>query len=154
MFFMKVISWNCRGAGSSPFCRNVHKLIFDYKLDILILLETRVPSNRAVQVSNFGNFEEFVCVEAKGYSGGIWIFWRTRTVNLELLTLNDQVISIGVVPGQKIEWVSTAMYVSPLEKYRKERWNYLGQIGPHIQLPWLLLGDFNQVLYEEEKVGG
>lgn len=33
-------------------------------------------------------------------------------------------------------------------------WQYVRQLGTVIEVPWLLVGDFNQVLSEEDKLGG
>lgn len=45
MLVPRILSWNCRGAGSKAFLRHVSFLAMNYKPAILILLETRVNSS-------------------------------------------------------------------------------------------------------------
>lgn len=48
----------------------------------------------------------------------------------------------------------SAIYASSSPLLREDLWNYLIDIGHLISMPWILIGDFNQILYlEEKKVG-
>ncbi|KAI7994974.1 hypothetical protein LOK49_LG11G01739 [Camellia lanceoleosa] len=47
---LKILIWNCRGAGNSTFRRNIRNLIQSHKLGILVLMETKVL------YSSMGNF--------------------------------------------------------------------------------------------------
>lgn len=38
--------------------------------------------------------------------------------------------------------------------YRMELWSYLKQLGSLMTAPWLVIGDFNQVLHADKKWGG
>lgn len=48
----------------------------------------------------------------------------------------------------------TAIYGSPQWNTRKELWHFIETLIPEPLEPWLLLGDFNEILLEEEKLGG
>lgn len=48
----------------------------------------------------------------------------------------------------------TTIYTSPKAVIRQELWDYLVSLGATIQTPWLLLGDFNQVVDCFEKRRG
>nr|DAD45994.1 TPA_asm: hypothetical protein HUJ06_004224 [Nelumbo nucifera] len=41
----------------------------------------------------------------------------------------------------------------PLEVYGQV-WNEIREIGSSITSPWMVVGDFNEILYPEEKQGG
>lgn len=47
---MSIISWNSKGVGSSTFLRYVNNLIDMYHLDLLIIMETKVPATRAENI--------------------------------------------------------------------------------------------------------
>lgn len=48
----------------------------------------------------------------------------------------------------------TAIYGSPQRNRRQELWDFMESITPTNSEPWLLLGDFNEILMEEETLGG
>lgn len=123
-----------------------------HRPDVLCLLETKVSSNKAQRVMRVGNFDSFVAAEARGFAG-IWCFWKATTA-LKVLSVNDQHASLSVMRGNRASWMLTVIYASPVAKYREELWNDLRQVGLRIQVPWLLVGDYNQIIHEKEKLGG
>lgn len=42
-----VMSWNCRGAGSSEFLHEMKKILKEYRPSVIVLLEPRIRSERA-----------------------------------------------------------------------------------------------------------
>ena len=58
------------------------------------------------------------------------------------------------VPSQSHNFLLTAIYASPNFNKRKMLWEYLKNLAPSVNLPWVLLGDFNEMLAEDEKMGG
>lgn len=44
------------------------------------------------------------------------------------------------------QWVSSAIYANPMPLMRKDLWLYLEGLGRTLNLPCVLLGDFNEVL--------
>lgn len=79
-------------------------------------MKTRTSSLKAEEIQRISRFNRKECVEALGFSGGIWLFWD--------------------------------------EASRNQLWNYLTQVGLAIQFPWLLVGDFNEIVASTEKKGG
>lgn len=93
-------------------------------------------------------------VEAIGFSGGIWILWNSNSVGLEILAYSDQLIHAILslsLPGS-VDVLLTAVYGSPDAKDRKGLWTSLREACSLHSLPWLTLGDFNQVLSADEKL--
>ncbi|XP_057418408.1 uncharacterized protein LOC130712598 [Lotus japonicus] len=58
--------------------------------------------------------------------------------------------SVGFSGG----WILTVVYASPQERRRIELWEELTSFKDQVMGPWCVVGDFNSVLYESEKVGG
>ncbi|MEX5523364.1 hypothetical protein, partial [Bacillus cereus] len=48
----------------------------------------------------------------------------------------------------------TVVYASPQERRRIELWEELTSFKDQVMGPWCVVGDFNSVLYESEKMGG
>lgn len=51
-------------------------------------------------------------------------------------------------------WILSAVYASPNPLLREDLWNYIIRLGRCINLPWVLVGDFNHVLLVNEKSDG
>lgn len=54
-----------------------------------------------------------MCVEAQGFVGGIWILWDASVVDLEVVAMDAQVITIIIFHQCKVEWVLSVIYASP-----------------------------------------
>lgn len=70
------------------------------------------------------------------------------------MSLDDQIIIAMVYPITQNPWLLFVIYASPNPLYQQDLWDYLRGLGTVVTIPWLLLGDFNQVLHNSEKRGG
>lgn len=73
---------------------------------------------------------------------------------MELLSVDEQILNLLVKVGQQPSWLLSAVYASLKPSYRQDLWQYLSLLGCNLDLPWLLTGDFNQILTSLEKKGG
>ncbi|MDV3145785.1 MAG: hypothetical protein Q8736_02810, partial [Sweet potato little leaf phytoplasma] len=48
----------------------------------------------------------------------------------------------------------TVVYAHPQERSKEELWRELERIGSSMNGPWCVGGDFNTILFDEEKMGG
>lgn len=69
---MKILTWNIRGAGRKGFVHQVCKLIKNYHLDILVLLETKVNLEKSNLIIKRFNYPYFVEI-FHGLLGGLWV---------------------------------------------------------------------------------
>ncbi|XP_031095036.1 uncharacterized protein LOC115999320 [Ipomoea triloba] len=67
-----------------------------HKPTIVCLLEPKVSEDQANRICSSFGFEEWIRVEAVGFSGGIWILWR-NTIVIEAVETHPQFITIRVV---------------------------------------------------------
>uniref|UniRef100_A0A2N9EFE1 Reverse transcriptase domain-containing protein n=1 Tax=Fagus sylvatica TaxID=28930 RepID=A0A2N9EFE1_FAGSY len=93
---MKVLLWNCRGAGNPNFRRNFADLKRSHQPTIVVLVETRISGQRAVEVSTALGFDRVIRSDAEGFSGGIWLLWDSGSVTLDILHVNNQAIHATV----------------------------------------------------------
>lgn len=124
-----------------------------YKLNFLAILEPRVSGAKAQTISKSLGFPNFFREEARGFAGGLWIFWDDAGMDIQILHSHHQAITILISHAQKI-WIMTIVYASPIPCNRKELWIYLNQVAGIINHPWILAGDFNEIIAHEEKKGG
>lgn len=76
---MKLISWNCQGAGSPDTKRAIIRLLRDHMPNVLFLMETRVSSVQARQIIRMSHLTHLAAVESRGFAGGVWAF-GTKTL--------------------------------------------------------------------------
>ncbi|XP_073051702.1 uncharacterized protein [Primulina eburnea] len=141
--------WNCQGAASKELCRYLKDMVKNHNPKILGLLEPRVSGSHADAICNKMKYENWVRVEAVGFSGGIWIFWKDD-VTLEILYSHPQFVLARVETTNSAPWLLTIVYGSPNPTLRKRLWQDLTKENLNIQGPWLSIGDYNSVCYEHE----
>lgn len=73
---MKIVVWNCRGAGSRDFRRHAKELLRNHKPEVFILIETRVRNCKAEKIIRKLGLGGCFKSPPEGISGGIWILWN------------------------------------------------------------------------------
>ena len=68
---MKIITCNCNSASFREFLRSSKEMIRKFLLNVLGLVETRISEEDADKVCRSLGFDEWIRVEAVGFSGGI-----------------------------------------------------------------------------------
>ncbi|KAG8501637.1 hypothetical protein CXB51_004070 [Gossypium anomalum] len=67
---------NCQGCASSKFLRAFREYNFEYRPDIVCLLEPRVSGNKVNFIIDKLGFDRSHRIESVGFSGGIWVGWK------------------------------------------------------------------------------
>ena len=116
---MKILLWNCRGAGNPNFRRNFVELMRYHQPSIVMLVETHISGQQAEIISMGLGFDSVVQSKAKGFSGGIWLLWDSDAVNIDVISINQQVIHAVVqVSSSSPFWLFSAVYPSSLHASR------------------------------------
>ena len=56
--------------------------------------------------------------------------------------------------GVYIQYMVTRFYRDPNLNRRHESWDFMRRLSDQDNKPWLILGDFNEILWSFEKMGG
>ena len=130
----------------------------NHRPSIMVITETRVGGSRAEKIIEGLPFDGFITTETIGYAGGLWILWRSEDADVKLLSAKEQEIhTIVKVCASNLSWLFTAIYASPWLAERRILWSNIEKIGQLHNLPWLVIGNFNEVLGGgggEDKFGG
>ncbi|CAL2250971.1 unnamed protein product [Prunus armeniaca] len=126
---MKIVAWNVRGAGKESCAMTIKDLKKAYAIDVFAILEPRISVPRALIIAQNLGFSHHHIIDATGFSGGG-----------------------GSVTSRNKRWLLTVVYANPCPMIREALWKYFD--GLVSSLPWLVLGDFNDIASADEKCGG
>lgn len=91
--------------------------------------------------------------DADGFSGGIWLLWDSAKVQIDVLSVATHVIHASVqVSSTNFSWIFSALYACPRLGPQLKLWDHLSVFVRTYNLPWLVVGDFNEVLSSHEKL--
>ncbi|XP_021754411.1 uncharacterized protein LOC110719729 [Chenopodium quinoa] len=140
--------WNVQGAGSSNFISSLKDLIHANKPNVLVLVETHMGGDQAIKIINYDGHER---VDAVGFSGGIWVFWKSEDVIVSPLLKHTQHITMEITRRGDTPWYFSAVYASPDPMKRKELWKDLQEFARLNNKPWMIAGDFNDTRFPSER---
>ena len=147
-------SWNCRGLGNPQSVRALHDIVQRWKPKIVFLMETKSKVKHMEKIKNRVDFANGLIVPSQGRSGGVALFW-TRDINLEIKSFSgNHIDAIVREADNNFLWRITGFYGHPETHRRYDSWRLLAFLHSQFQLPWLCLGNFNEILSMDEKVEG
>ncbi|XP_026443830.1 uncharacterized protein LOC113343977 [Papaver somniferum] len=146
---MRVFFWNINGVSREEARCKLHELVKEFKPDIFCLAEPKVScSNIFIRRLKLNGYDTNVIHNSSDYSiSNLWVFTSTELDISVVVNMSRQTISISV-DGVCITFV----HASYLQVTRRRLWEQLNM--DNVDIPWLLIGDFNCILRLEEKKGG
>ncbi|GMI79785.1 hypothetical protein HRI_001647800 [Hibiscus trionum] len=151
---MKLISWNVRGLGRPRTVRRLQHWLRDVNPTVIFFIETKLQSDKMEKVRRKCGYPNGIDVGARGRSGGLCLAWRDDC-HVSLRSFSDRHIDVLITKDSDgSRWRCTGFYGAPEEQNRGESWNLLRQLDDLSEVPWLVIGDFNELLFSFEKMGG
>ena len=87
---MKMIVWNCQGAGNVAFRNPTYELHHKHRPQILIIVEPRIVEERAQAVIDTLLYTHSRRVDPTSFYGGIWMLWNeSNALKVEILTNSE-----------------------------------------------------------------
>ncbi|XP_058722177.1 uncharacterized protein LOC131593630 [Vicia villosa] len=136
--------------------REISSRLRELRPDICILLETRVKSDKACSIRNKINLGgRFVDNYSHHSNERIWIHWNEGMVDIRVMNSSSQHIHCGVYDthGNFRYWL-TAIYALNHLEGRMRLWDGIANIHRTQQGPWCVVGDYNNVLTTQDRMGG
>ncbi|KAA3467540.1 reverse transcriptase [Gossypium australe] len=139
------------GCASSKFLRAFREYNFEYKPDIVCLLEPRVSGTKANSIIDKLGFERSHRIESIGFSRGLWVGWK-EYISINIIQNHPQFMLLHLqYPNLNNGFFMFVFYGHPDRSKRKSLWADLMNVLPQEPLPWLILGDFNAILSPKDK---
>jgi hypothetical protein len=149
---MNALCWNCRGLGNPATVREVRVLTAKFAPAVLCLVETQLQNVRAEILAQSFGYDRSFAVGSSGRSGGLVIYWND-SIKLEVKGYSRYHIDVNIDDLGPRPWRLTCVYGEAQVMERYKTWDTLCSIAGTSDLPWLVLGDFNEVLMQSEHEG-
>ncbi|XP_060970191.1 uncharacterized protein LOC133037264 [Cannabis sativa] len=151
---MNIISWNARGLGNPSAFRYLCLLVQEQAPCVLFIMETKLQYGSIDRFRNTLHFPNGIEVPRQGLGGGLMLLWKPHvTLSINNFSQNHIDCFMENQDGPSLHF--TGFYGHPCAAQRHLTWTLLRRCYDISPLsPWLVLGDFNEVLSHEDKIGG
>ncbi|XP_074313799.1 uncharacterized protein LOC141648993 [Silene latifolia] len=146
--------WNVRGINNVNKQKEVRYFLHNNNIGVFGLLETRVRVNSINKVhQGIGANWSLVHNTSVHDWGRIWLIWDSGNYTVDIINIEAQVIhaKISCINGQS--WWMSVIYGFNKVQERVPLWDSLRNMRQVVNGPWLVMGDFNNVLAMCERVG-
>lgn len=150
---LKILSWNCRGLGKTDTVNFLRCLVKFHCPNCDFLIETKCGAEQMERVARMLGFNNFEIVEARGTAGGLILMW-TDDVNIEMEWKSDRIIGCDILDYDRVKrWSIFACHGTPYNSEKRTFWEDFEEVIKNIINHWLIIGDLNEVVSQEEKWG-
>lgn len=119
----------------------------------MVITETKVSGLKAKEITDRLHFDGAIHANNFGFTGGLWVLWDSARVEVFELASTEQEIHVIVKDiSSNISWLFSAVYASPRLAERRLLWENLRKVAELHALPWIMAGDFNEVLIGDDKL--
>ncbi|GJZ76993.1 reverse transcriptase [Tanacetum coccineum] len=152
---MSILSWNIQGLGNPWTVRHLRTLVKDSSPTIMFLMESRMHDSQVTGLKfSFPQYNLLV-VNPVGRAGGLLLFWK-KDCDLSVTNFSKNHIDFVVKEDSGIAWRGTGIYGWPKQQQKHLTWALLQSLRSNQRQGegWICFGDFNEILYAFEKLGG
>lgn len=148
---MKIMSRNCQGLGNPRKMAALNLLIREERPDILFFMETKLLNAHFYGVLRKLGFHNCFGVNLMGKSGGLGFLW-VDDLNVTLNNYSRMHVAFLVDNDNgSDDWKLSGIYGCPMACRRTKTWKLLRDLHGISSLPWLCIGDFDEILSNSEK---
>ncbi|KAG7583713.1 Reverse transcriptase domain [Arabidopsis suecica] len=140
------------GVGNTPTVRHLREIRGQYFPEITFLCETKNKRSYLENVVGHLGYFDLHTVDPVGKSGGLALMWKD-SVQVRVLQSDKRMID-SLIVWQDKEFYLTCIYGEPVQSERGDLWERLTRLGLSRDKPWMLTGDFNELVDPSEKIGG
>ncbi|KAF7828452.1 reverse transcriptase [Senna tora] len=114
-------------------------------------METKAKRKKMDNVRRRMGFDFGVYVDAIGRSGGLAVLWK-KEIDIHVIQQNKNFMHMKAKLNNK-EVLLTGVYGHPEAQQRRYVWDRVSPLNPRNGIPWACVGDFNEILSQNEKEG-
>lgn len=151
---MNLMVWNCRGMGSSLAVRILTDEVRTRDPLLVFLVETKASVSRIKGLQAKLNYTQGIVVPSDGRSGGLALLWKEGASVSFKSCSNAHIDVVFRENSSSTPWRATGFYGHPETEKRHTSWQLLDDLRHQCDMPWIVFGDFNEISYSHEKMGG
>lgn len=147
---MNALVYSCRGLGKSQTVHDLDALVCRYNPKVVFLSETMISKSRVKNLRWRLGLKYCLAVDSNGKRCGLALFWDEH-LQVNLLEIGECFIDVQIMeePGAE-PWRATFVYGEPKVEDRHKMWEILMRIKDKSADPWLVVGDFNEAMWQFE----
>jgi len=152
---MKVLSWNIQGIKKPQALQELRLLKQTHKQDILFIVETLVTDSHLLRVLPKLGFDYYDFISPINRAGGIAVLWNSGTIHASLLSKSNWAIHLLVHDTtNSMQSIISGIYAPTQQREKDSFWTLLNETHKLFDLPWCIIGDFNELANPSEKRRG
>ena len=149
---MSCLSQNCRELGNPQTEDELVALINNKDPMLVFLMETKVEKYALDRIGRKIKYSNLFVVPCHNTGGGLALFWKTNS-NVDVQSFSDRHIDAIIDHGVDDAWWFMGFYGNPDTASRENSQSLLRTLHNQFNLPWLCIGDFNEILLADKKQG-
>ena len=151
---MRLGSWNVRGFGADNKKGMIKDCIWSEKLDLIGLVETKhAEVTQWDLIKCWGQIKsDFSHVAARNNSGGIIVTWKQESFDLKNSFATARWLClVGIFHKIQLQCAICFVYAPNDPHERLNTWDQLRRMKSHVDVPCIIMGDFNEILEPKER---
>ncbi|XP_058766717.1 uncharacterized protein LOC131640322 [Vicia villosa] len=149
---MIIISWNCRGLSNLSAVSNLRHIDQKHRPDVIFLSETLATARRLEALRVSLKFDSCLAIDVEGRSGGLAVLWQNK-IKCSVFNYSRNFINLEIEDEVRGNWRLTCYYGFPERNRRHLAWDMLRALRDMSSDPWCIIGDFNDLMSQEDKRG-
>ena len=148
---MRILSLTRCGLGIPKAIQELRYLLSEKDPKVIFLSKTKLDKDEFRRLMRKLNFQNGFKVPRIGLGGGLALLWGDN-MDVDVQTFSPHHID-AMINQNDVIWHFTSFYGHFETSQRGESWDLLRQLHILSSLPWLLLGDFNEILHPDKYCG-
>jgi hypothetical protein len=147
---MKMIGWNCQGAGGrldiSTKIDYLANIMLSTRAQVCFVSETRSSRYNSSQLNNHFSLANSLVVTSRGLSGGLWLLW-TDEVRVDINFADHHFILATVVHiASTMKFMMVCIYGDPHHRITKKIWDHITTfVHSNLVSHVVCMGDLNDI---------
>lgn len=151
-----IVTWNMGGLNKRERHIEIGAHLRKIKTSCVAMLETRVKENNANKIRRMfeGNWN-WIDNYKHHPNGRIWVIWKKYVSEIRVMENSYQLIHCEMLNKTQVRqcWL-TVVYAHNHINMNRELWNHIQRLANTINEPWMVIGDYNNILIVEDGMGG
>jgi len=152
---MSIISYNVQGAKKLQVIQEIKFFTRTQRPDMILLLKTMVNEKNIKIILSLMGYDHFDYVLPNNHLGGLAVLWNEGNIHASVLIKEQRAIDMLVHDSKRsLNSVISGIYALAQSREKDGFLGHLVELNNVIDIPWCLVGDFNELANTNEKKGG